>query len=212
MTRTYYDVSLTLSPDVVVYPGDPPMRIRAHLSISSGDPCNVSILEFGSHTGTHVDAPRHFIDSGATIDDLSLDYFLGPAKVFDLTACKAIDTPDLTGLPIAAGDRILLKTRNSHFVEESSFHPDFACLTAAAGRCLADIGIRTLGIDYLSIEEYGSPGFAAHQALLSRGVVLIEGLSLGRVPAGVYEMIALPLKIRGGDGSPVRVVLVEEAD
>jgi arylformamidase len=210
MRRIYHDVSLVLSPSIAVYPGDPPLRIAEHLLISRGDPANVSILEMGSHTGTHVDAPRHFFDDGAPVDQLSLDHFLGKAKVLDLTGVDAIGAADLARHTIEPEDRVLLKTRNSAFVEEPNVRTDFAYLTLDGARYLAEVGIRTLGIDYLSIERFDCDDFPAHRTLLGRGIVLIEGLCLGRVAPGEYEMIALPIKIRGGNGSPVRVVLIEE--
>jgi arylformamidase len=210
MRRIYHDVSLALSPSIVVYPGDPPLKISERLLISRGDPVNLSILEMSTHTGTHIDAPKHFLDGGATVDELPLDHFLGKAKVLDLTRVDAIGASDLAPHAIEAGDRILLKTRSAAFVEEAGFREDFAYLTQDGARHLADIGIRTLGIDSPSIDAFNSDDYAAHRTLLGRGIVLIEGLSLSRIGPGEYEMVALPLNIRGGNGSPVRVVLVEE--
>jgi arylformamidase len=210
MARVYHDVSLTLSPSIVVYPGDSPLRITERFQMARGNMVNVSILEMSSHTGTHIDAPKHFLDDGATVDELPLDRFLGRAKVLDLTGADAIGASDLARHAIETGDRILLKTKGSAFLEGPQFRADFAHLTPDGARHLADIGIRTLGIDYLSIDPFDSHDFPAHHTLLARGIVIIEGLSLGRVAAGEYEMVALPLKIRGGNGSPVRVVLIED--
>jgi arylformamidase len=210
MRRIYHDVSQPLSPSIVVYPGDPPLKLSERLLISRGDPVNLSILEMSTHTGTHVDAPRHFLDDGATVDELPLDHFLGRAEVLDLTGVDAIGAADLARHAIEPGDRILLKTRSSVFVEEPQFRTDFPYLTPDGARHLADIGIQTLGIDSPSFDAFNSDDYAAHRTLLGRGIVLIEGLGLSRVAPGEYEMIALPINIRGGNGSPVRVVLVEE--
>ena len=210
MRRIYHDVSLALSPSIAVYPGDPPLKISERLLISRGDPVNLSILEMSTHTGTHIDAPRHFLDDGATVDELPLDHFLGKAMVLDFTGVDAIGASDLARHAIRGRGPHLLKTRSAAFVEEAGFRAAFAHLTEDGARHLADIGIRTLGIDSPSIDAFNSDDYAAHRTLLGRGIVLIEGLSLSRVAPGEYEMIALPINIRGGNGSPVRVVLVEE--
>ena len=210
MRRIYHDVSQALSPSIAVYPGDPPLKITERLLIARGDPVNLSILEMSSHTGTHVDAPKHFLDDGAAVDELPLDRFLGKARVLDLTGVDAISAADLARHEIGPGERVLLKTKSSAFVDGPRFRTDFTHLTPDGARHLADIGIRTLGIDSPSVDAYESNHYLAHHTLLGRGVVVIEGLSLGHVAAGKYEMVALPLRIRGGNGSPVRVVLIEE--
>lgn len=209
-TKIFHDVTLDFSPDTPIYPGDPEVNITEHMSISNGDIANVSILTFGSHTGTHIDAPKHFVDSGPAVDELPLEHFIGKAKVFEVKDKDAITEDDLKGFDIQRGDLILLKTRNSAIIRNNEFDTGFAYVTAEAARYLAYIGIKTLGYDYFSIEEYGSKDFGAHLALLGKGAVLIEGLDLGDIRPGEYEMVALPVKIKNGNGSPVRVILMEE--
>lgn len=192
----------------MTYLSDPPCRITPFMEIGKGDIVNLSVLHMGSHTGTHMDAPRHFIDDGLAIDNLSLRHFLGRAKVFDFSGKETcIDLSDVTGLDIGEGDIILFKTRNSVLMRDTVFHTDFMYLTTDAARWLADKKIATLGFDYLSIERYGSEDFGAHYAILGAGIVIIEGLDLTDVEAGEYEIIALPMLIAGGNGSPVRVLL-----
>jgi len=209
--RVYHDVSLVFSPDIVIFPGDPELQITCHMSIKNGDVANVSIMRYGSHTGTHIDAPRHFEESGAAVDELALDHFIGKAKVFEVLRDSDIGVEDIKTFDIQKGDIILFKTKNSQFVEDKEFRKDFAYITPEAAGYLADIGIKTLGFDYLSVEQYGSADFGAHHALLSKGVVLIEGLVLKDIKPGEYDFVALPLNIRGGNGSPVRAVLIEAA-
>ena len=207
MGKKYYDVTMELRPGMPVYQGDPPPSITEAMSISKGSICNVSQLSFGSHTGTHVDAPKHFYDDGAVIDAMPLECFLGGARVVEVTGKAGITAADLAPLGIGAGEIILLKTDNSKIIKDDRFHPDYAHLTADAAEYLVKAGIRTLGFDYLSVEKFGTGEFPVHYALLGAGVAIIEGLDLSAVPPGIYEISALPIKIKDGNGSPARVVL-----
>jgi len=207
--KIFHDITLDFSPDLVVYPGDPALEITEHMKIENGDIANISILRFGSHTGTHIDAPRHFIASGTTVDRLPLEHFIGKAKVFEFKNEEKIEADSLKGLEIARGDIILIKTKNSHVITNKEFKTDYTYIAPDAAEYLADIGIKTLGFDYLSVEKYGSGDFRAHHALLEKGIVIIEGLVLRGIKPGEYEIIALPLKIRNGNGSPVRAILIE---
>jgi arylformamidase len=207
-----YDVTVPISNELPTWPGDPSVQLTVWRSLSSGDSANVSMLNFGAHTGTHVDAPAHFIEGAATIDSLPLDVLIGAAQVIEVPDDMQVINeefviancpPDTT--------RILFKTRNSTFWSESEpeFHTDFTFLDLNAAQRLVDQGIKLVGIDYLSIEKYDSPKHETHLALLSYGVVIVEGLNLTEVPAGRYELICLPLLLRTakGDGAPARVVL-----
>jgi arylformamidase len=207
--KIFHDVTLEFSPDSVVYPGDPRVTIEEFGSISKGDKCNLSFITFGSHTGTHVDAPKHFYDDGLTVDQLPLEHFIGVAKVFEVKAEEAIATADLEEHEIKPNDIVLLKTRNSSLVTKAGFETGFVYFTPEAARYLAEIGIRTLGFDYFSVDKFDGAGAEAHYALLEKNIVIIEGLNLSGIEPGEYEMVALPLKIKGGNGSPVRVVLIE---
>jgi len=209
MGRTYYDISVTLSERTVLYEGDPAVCIREVSRIADGDAYNLSVLQFGSHTGTHADAPKHFVDGGAAVDALAPDYFLGKAKVFDMGGARSVEPEDLFRRPIEAGDRILFKTKNSPLMRGNRFTRDFTYISGPAAEYLADKKIRTVGIDYLSVERFGAEPLA-HRAFLENGIVILEGLDLSDVPEGEYELIALPVKLCNGNGSPVRAVLVRE--
>lgn len=210
----YYDVTVPFKNGMMCFPTDPQCRISTHWAIKKGDIVNLSILEFGSHTGTHIDAPKHFIDNGKTVDELDNCCFIGQAKVFDfshLSCC--IDISDLEGMDIRKGDIVLFKTTNSSLMRTQTFSEDFVFITSAAAEWLAEKRIATLGFDFLSVEKYGGgDSFGAHYALLGSNVVIIEGLDLTEITAGVYEMISLPMLIKGGNGSPIRVLLKKIMD
>lgn len=207
-----YDLTLPLSNDLPTYPGDPGIQIRDWLSLAKGDAANVSVLEFGAHTGTHVDAPAHFIAGAAKVESLPLDVLIGEAEVVDVPeTCLVIDEEFVAARCAPGATRILFKTRNSAFWSESEphFHTDFTHLDFGAARRLVEQGTKLIGIDYLSIEKFGQQHHEIHHILLSHGVIIVEGLNLSDVPAGKYEVICLPLRLRSnkGDGAPARVVL-----
>jgi arylformamidase len=194
------DVSVPVWPGMITYPGDPAVSLERVASLANGDVVNLSRLDFGVHSGTHVDAPVHFIDGAAAAETLPLDVLVGPARVLDLTAAERLDASAFEGVALA--QRVLLKTRNSGLWARDSFAEDFLELTEDGARALIDGGVRLVGIDYLSIGDE-----AAHQALLGAGVVPIEGLDLREVAPGDYELICAPLKLVGSDGAPARVLL-----
>lgn len=207
--RRYYDVSMALCEEIPVFPGDPGLEITSHMSISNGDKANVSVISMGSHTGTHIDAPKHFIDTGAAIDELPPEYFMGEAKVFEIPDKDAVTFEDISSLDIEKGDIVLFKTRNSKERKTREFNKNSVYIAPDAASYLAEIGIKTVGIDYLSVERFGSEFCEVHHTLLESGIVIIEGLNLDGIKPGKYEISALPLKISGGNGSPARVVLIE---
>jgi arylformamidase len=206
---TIYDVTVPIRTTMPVYEGDPGVDIAPWSALAKGDSANVSFLHFGAHTGTHVDAPAHFIEGARKIDALSLETLIGPARVIrvpdDLTA---VSTEFLAGCDLDRVERVLFHTRNSGFWNEG-FRKDFTHLLPEAAEKLVDMGVRLVGTDYLSIEKFHSGDHRTHLALLSKNVVIVEGLNLSEVPAGDYELICLPLKIAAGagDGAPARVVL-----
>jgi arylformamidase len=208
-----YDISAPIAPGVTpTYPGDPGLEVTAAASIERGDPANVTDLHFGAHTGTHVDAPAHFIEGAARLPELPLEAFVGPARVVEIPAnVRAVEASHVAALGLEDASRVLFKTRNSEFWREprGRFREDFAYLTRGAAGALAERGLRLVGWDYLSIEKFGSEDFGAHLALLRAGVVIVEGLDLRAVGAGVYELLCLPLKIESGhgDGAPARALL-----
>lgn len=204
-----YDISNSVSSQMPVYEGDPGVEIGAWTSLAKGDSSNVSYLHFGAHTGTHVDAPAHFIKDAAKIDSLSLDILIGPARVVRVTdEATEIDRDFLEQQDLNGVERILFHTRNSSFWKEG-FRKDFTHLLPDAAAYLVEKGIKLVGTDYLSIEKFHSGDHQTHIALLSKGVVILEGLNLSEVAAGDYELICLPLKISegAGDGAPARAVL-----
>ena len=205
-----YDVTVAVSEHVPIYEGDPPVEIDSVRTIASGDNANVSKLCLGAHTGTHVDAPNHFIEGTRRVEDLEIDRLVGPCRVIELdVSAMSIEPSHLTN--IDGAERVLFKTRNSAFWNEpeKGFRTDFTYLTPEAADVLANAGIKLVGIDYLSVEKFGSTDFATHKTLLEREIVILEGVDLRKVPAGDYEIICLPLKYVGGtgDGSPARTIL-----
>jgi arylformamidase len=194
------DVSVPVRPGMVTYPGDPTVTLERVASLEGGDVVNLSRLDFGVHSGTHVDAPVHFIDGAPAAEELPLDVLVGPARVVDLTAADRLDAAAFAGFELA--ERVLMKTRNSELWARESFVEDFLGLTEDGAQALIDAGVRLVGIDYLSIGDE-----AAHQALLGAGVIAVESLDLRNVEPGDYELICAPLKLVGSDGAPARVLL-----
>lgn len=205
------DISLTLSPDLPTWPDDPEINLERISSVAEGDDANVTQLSMTVHTGTHVDAPVHFLDGAGTIEDLALDLMVGPAVVIELGTRDTITRRDLeqTAIPTSA-QRILLKTQNSRFWErgELTFQKDYAALGADAARYLVEIGVEVVGVDYLSVAPFSDP-VPTHQILLEAGVLIIEGLDLSRAKPGNYTLLCLPLKISAADGAPARVLLMK---
>ena len=208
----FYDVTVPLSNELPTYPGDPGVEIGEWRSLVKGDSANVSVVNFGAHTGTHVDAPAHFIDGAAKIETLPLDALIGECVVIEVPQDTIAIGREFVAANVASGtERVLFKTRNSAFWNETppQFHSDFTHLNTEAAAWLAEQGARLVGIDYLSIEKFKSPGHPTHLALLSKGIVIVEGLNLTGVPAGKYELFCLPMRLRShlGDGAPARAVL-----
>ncbi|CAN5651636.1 cyclase family protein [soil metagenome] len=208
----FYDVTIPISDEVPIYEGDPKVSVEVFLSMAEGGPANVSQLCFGAHTGTHVDAPNHFIDGTRRVEDLELEKLIGPCRVVEIsTDVLAIGPEHLDDVGDAV--RVLFKTRNSAFWNspKEGFRTDFTYILPETAYVLAQSGVKLVGIDYLSVEQFGSAEFATHVTLLKREIVILEGLDLRAVPAGDYELICLPLKYSGGkgDGAPARTILVE---
>jgi arylformamidase len=209
-SRKLYDVTVPIRPDMPVYEGDPAVRITRTASIADGDLANVSRLDLGAHTGTHIDAPVHFRDGAPGIDALPLDVLIGTAQVVDATHLDThIDADALASLAIADGaERVLFKTKNSRLWERDTFSRDFIALAESGASELIRRGVRLTGIDYLSIAPTDDPA-PVHHLLLDAGVVIVEGLDLRGMAAGMYDLICLPLRIVDADGAPARVVLRE---
>jgi arylformamidase len=207
MERRVYDVTMTIKEGMISWPSDGPVHVQRVRSMIDGDRLNQSRLDMSAHTGTHIDAPVHFLAAGTGIDAVSLDLLMGPAVLVHLPGIEEIGAYQLKNAGIPAGiDRLLLKTDNSGLLDKGTFDEKFSFLTLDGARYLVDHHIRLVGIDYLSIAQYGM-GEGVHQELLREEIVIIEGLDLREVPAGAYQMTALPLKIAGCDGAPARVIL-----
>lgn len=201
------DVSVPLVAGLPAFPGNPDFELQPVKRISEGGSSNVSRLVMGTHTGTHVDAPKHFIDGGAGVEALRLDLLIGRTRVVEIMRRGGIGPGELAAAGLREDLRVLLKTPNSALWQSGVFHEDYAHVTADGARYLVDQGVKVVGIDYLSVEQFRKPGAPAHRMLLSNGVIIIEGLNLAEADPGMYEMYCLPLPVTGGDGAPARVVL-----
>jgi arylformamidase len=207
-----YDITLPIEEGMIAYPGNPETRVRPHSRIADGDDANVTELSFGSHTGTHVDAARHFIEGGQAVDALPLDTLIGEAVVVELPRnITAIGAAELEAAGVAGATRVLLRTRNAELLGQQEFSEDFAYLTGNGAAYLVEQGVRLVALDYLSVEAYDADEPAAHRTLLEKEVIVVEGVDLRDVPAGRYELLCLPLKVKGIDGAPLRAVLRELA-
>ncbi|CAN5357476.1 cyclase family protein [soil metagenome] len=210
--KRIYDISVNVRTGGVVYPGNPAISITAQQAISQGAGANVSRVDFGSHTGTHVDAPKHFFDDGAGVDALPLDVLMGPCRLLTFSdAVMSIGEAELRVHDLTGVTRVLLKTRNSAWLASGSteFHPDYTYIAPDGAEYLASLGMRLVGVDYLSVEQFHSGHHLTHRTLLDRSIVIVEGLLLSEPPAGNYDLRCLPIKFTGLDGAPARAVLVE---
>lgn len=201
------DVSVPLAPGLPTYPGNPPFDLQPIKRIAQGGSSNNSRLTLGTHTGTHVDAPRHFFDGSPGVDELALNLLLGRARVVEIQRRGGIVAEDLQAAGLREDLRVLLKTPNSALWNDPAFHEEYTHLTESAARYLVEQGVKVVGVDYLSVEQFKKAGAPAHRTLLSAGVIIIEGLNLSEADPGMYEMYCLPLRIAGGDGGPARVIL-----
>jgi arylformamidase len=207
-----HDISLPISENLVVWPGDPPVTFSFPRHLGRGDHCTVGEMTLSHHTGTHVDAPAHFLKHGSTVENLDLDILIGPALVVDCGKASVLTAAVLAGLNIQPeSERLLFKTRNSAIWGrgEKEFIRDFTAITPDGAEWLTDRRVRLVGIDYLSVAPFGNDA-ATHETLLQAGVILLEGLDLSGIAAGRYQLICLPLRLVGAEGSPVRAVLIEE--
>lgn len=201
-----YDVTVPLSKELVVYPGDPHVKINRRTKVNEDDAkYNLSRYSFSSHAGTHVDPPFHLIEGGLTVDKLPLELLIGRARVVEVTA-PLIDEAVLEEFDFTVDARVLFKTRNSYLWSQKAFVKDYVYITPGAARSLVNDGIKLVGIDYLSVDKFDAEP-ETHMALLGAGTIIIEGLDLREVEPGGYELICLPLKVKDGDGAPARVVL-----
>jgi len=205
----FIDISVVLHAGMVHWPGDPPVAMTRTSDIARGDSTTVSKLSMGSHTGTHMDAPLHFLRGGKGLDEMPLETTVGPARVIAIRHPHWITPDELRSHHIRRGERILLKTKNStRCWRMDRFVEDFVYLSTEAARFLAARRVRTVGVDYLSVGGYRERnGVVVHRTLLGAGIWILEGLDLSRVRPGRYELICLPLRILASDGAPARAIL-----
>ena len=208
MTEGWIDVSVSLHTGMVHWPDNPPVQIERMLDMERGDVCNVSTISMGSHTGTHMDAPLHFLQHGKGLDQLPLDATIGPARVIEIDDPESIKPDELRQHSIQAGERLLFKTRNSgRCWQTDTFIKDFVYISHEAARYLAELKVQVVGVDYLSVGGFFKDGVATHQALLGAGIWIIEGLNLSMIQPGMYDLICLPIKVTHSDGAPARAIL-----
>ena len=208
MAEDWIDVTVPLKNGMVHWPDDPPFRVTRAQDLARGDMCTVSEIALGVHTGTHMDAPSHFVPDGAPMDALPLDAVMGPARVIEIRDSHVIPVDELRPHAFQRGERVLFKTRNSpRCWDTDAFVEDFVYIPRETAAYLVDRGVQTVGVDYLSVAGYMRDTVETHEALLQAGVWIIEGLNLSAVSAGPYDLVCLPLRIAGADGAPARAVL-----
>ena len=210
---SWQDISVPIRDGMVSFEGDPTVHLKRASSMADGAVCNVSRLDFGVHSGTHIDAPVHFLDGARGVEAVDPDWLVGPVLVVDATGVDGgFDRSTIEAFGIPAGtERVIIKSRNSDLWNEPAFSPAFRGVTADGAAALVALGLRVVGIDYLSIAPFGDPT-PTHVTLLEAGVVIIEGLDLRTVEPGPYDLICLPLLIPGSDGGPARAILRRRPD
>ena len=201
------DVTVPLDASLATYPGNTPFSLEAVKRLARGDSSNVSSIHMSAHCGTHVDAPRHFYENGGDVNGLALDLLIGRTRVIEVMSRTAIEASDLTGFDLSEDIRVLIKTSNSRLWGDPEFHKDYVGVSESGAKHLVERGIKLVGVDYLSVEQFRFPGAPAHHILLGAGTIVIEGLNLRDIEPGIYEMYCLPLRVADSDGAPARVVL-----
>ena len=207
----WIDATATLDPATTpVYAGDAPMKFDFLKDMRKGDGFTLSAYSLGAHSGTHIDAPMHFIRDGAPIDRVPLEPLIGPARIIDIAdSVQSINAAELGKHYWKGAERVIFRTRSSlrGWMHSPTFHRDFAYIAPDAAQQLADAGIKLVGVDYISAEQFGAPAPLTHRTLLGKGIPIVEGFQLDSIPAGDYDLIVLPMKVGGHEGAPARAVL-----
>jgi arylformamidase len=204
----WIDITVPVRNGMVHWPGDPSFQIKRTLDQENGDTCTLSQMTLSVHTGTHMDAPLHFLKGGPTIDEMPLDATIGSARVIQIRDRKSIRREELIEHEIEASERVLFKTANSdNLWTKDEFDEDFIFIEKEGAEYLAERGVRVVGVDYLSVGGFKQDAVETHQALLGAGVWVIEGLNLSGIEPGAYDLICLPLKLMEAEGSPARAIL-----
>ncbi len=203
---SFYDISLKLSGETVRWVTSPPFELAERRRMSKGDPNNSSAVNMSVHSGTHIDAPFHFVEQGTTIDQLPLERFIGPALVYSVETERYITKEHVAGIRLEGVTRVLFKTHNSGLLHQREYDPDFAAFSVEAAQFLVELGVELVGLDYLSV-AHADEQAPVHRAFLDHGVILLEGIDLSEVAPGLYELMCLPIKLGDSDGAPCRAVL-----
>ncbi|MCH2518506.1 MAG: cyclase family protein [Dehalococcoidia bacterium] len=203
---SFHDISLKLTGETLRWVTAPPFELEERRRMSKGDPNNSSALNMSVHSGTHIDAPFHFVADGITIDQLPVDRFIGPALVYAVEAERYITEEHVAGIRLDGATRVLFKTRNSELLHQKEYNPDFVAFSVEAAQSLVELGVELVGLDYLSV-AHADEQVPVHRAFLDHGVVLLEGIDLSAVAPGRYELICLPIPLGDSDGAPCRAVL-----
>ena len=203
---SFHDISLKLTGETVRWVTAPPFELEERRRMSKGDPNNSSALNMSVHSGTHIDAPFHFVADGNTIDQLPVERFIGPALVYAVEAERYITKEHVAGIRLDGATRVLFKTRNSALLHKQEYDPDFVAFSVEAAQSLVELGVELVGLDYLSV-AHADEQVPVHRAFLDHGVVLLEGIDLSEVAPGRYELMCLPIPLGDSDGAPCRAVL-----
>ena len=203
---SFHDISLKLTGETLRWVTAPPFELEERRRMSKGDPNNSSALNMSVHSGTHIDAPFHFVADGNTIDQLPLERFIGPALVYAVEAERYITKEHVAGIRLDGATRVLFKTKNSALLRKQEYDPDFVAFSVEAAQSLVELGVELVGLDYLSV-AHADEQVPVHRAFLDHGVVLLEGIDLSAVAPGRYELMCLPIPLGDSDGAPCRAVL-----
>ena len=203
---SFHDISLKLTGETLRWVTAPPFELEERRRMSKGDPNNSSALNMSVHSGTHIDAPFHFVADGNTIDQLPLERFIGPALVYAVEAERYITKEHVAGIRLDGATRVLFKTKNSALLRKQEYYPDFVAISVEAAQSLVELGVELVGLDYLSV-AHADEQVPVHRAFLDHGVVLLEGIDLSAVAPGRYELMCLPIPLGDSDGAPCRAVL-----
>ena len=207
----WIDATATLDPATTpVYAGDAPMKFDFLKDMRKGDGFTLSAYSMGAHSGTHMDAPMHFIKDGASVDRVPLEPLIGPARIIDIPdSVQSINAAELAKHDWKGAERVIFRTRSSlhGWMHSPTFHRDFAYVAPDAAQQLADAGVKMVGVDYISAEQFGAPAPLTHRTLLGKGIPIVEGFQLDSIPAGDYDLIVLPIKVGGHEGAPARAIL-----
>ena len=203
---SFHDISLKLTGETLRWVTAPPFELEERRRMSKGDPNNSSALNMSVHSGTHIDAPFHFVADGNTIDQLPLERFIGPALVYAVEAERYITKEHVAGIRLDGATRVLFKTKNSALLRKQEYDPDFVAISVEAAESLVELGVELVGLDYLSV-AHADEQVPVHRAFLDHGVVLLEGIDLSAVAPGRYELMCLPIPLGDSDGAPCRAVL-----